>query len=68
MLRILRLDVPAALKLLAEMFPAAPDPSADRDYAEPAGPRAWQVYARDTRRCSRRCGGCSRWCARSRPR
>ena len=44
---ILRLEIPAVLTLLAEIFPEAPDPSADRDYGEPAGPRASQGYARE---------------------
>jgi phosphoenolpyruvate carboxylase len=47
MLRILRLDVPGALAILAEVFPASPDPAADRDYAEPAGPRAAASYRRE---------------------
>ena len=42
---MLRLEIPAALTLLAEIFPQAPDASADCDYAEPAGPRAAQAYA-----------------------
>jgi phosphoenolpyruvate carboxylase len=46
-LRILRLDVPAALVILNEVFPADPDPSADRDYAEPRGPRAAASYQRE---------------------
>jgi phosphoenolpyruvate carboxylase len=46
-LRILRLDVPASLKFLADVFPAAPDPAAERDYAEPRAPRATQAYARE---------------------
>jgi phosphoenolpyruvate carboxylase len=45
--RLLRLDVPGALAILAEVFPAAPDPSADRDYAEPRGPRAAVSYRRE---------------------
>jgi phosphoenolpyruvate carboxylase len=45
--RILRLDVPGALVILAEVFPAAPDPAADRDYAEPRGPKAAVSYARE---------------------
>jgi phosphoenolpyruvate carboxylase len=45
--RILRLDVPGALVILAEVFPAAPDPSADRDYGEPRGPKAAVSYARE---------------------
>jgi phosphoenolpyruvate carboxylase len=43
--RILRLDIPPALALLAEIFPAAPDPAADRDYAEPRAPRLSDAYA-----------------------
>ena len=46
-LRILRLDVPAALSILAEVFPASPDPAADRDYAEPAAPAAAVTYQRE---------------------
>jgi phosphoenolpyruvate carboxylase len=46
---ILRLDIEASLQLLAEIFPAAPDPSADCDYAEPAAPRANAAYAREHR-------------------
>jgi phosphoenolpyruvate carboxylase len=45
--RILRLDVVSALKLLSETFPSAPDPAADRDYAEPRAPRASAAYARE---------------------
>ena len=44
---ILRLDVEPALKLLAEIFPASPDASAEYDYAEPRGPRSSQAYARE---------------------
>ena len=44
---ILRLDIEAALEVLAEIFPAAPDPSADCDYAEPAAPRGTAAYARE---------------------
>jgi phosphoenolpyruvate carboxylase len=46
---ILRLDIDASLQLLAEIFPAAPDPSADCDYGEPAAPRATAAYAREHR-------------------
>jgi phosphoenolpyruvate carboxylase len=46
---ILRLDIDASLQLLAEIFPAAPDASADYDYAEPTAPRATQAYAREHR-------------------
>jgi phosphoenolpyruvate carboxylase len=45
--RILRLDVPPALKILADVFPSAPDPAAERDYAEPRAPRALAAYARE---------------------
>jgi phosphoenolpyruvate carboxylase len=50
LLRILRLDVPGALSILAEVFPATPDPAAERDYAEPAGPRAAATYRREHER------------------
>ncbi len=46
-LRLLRLDVPGALAILAEVFPSMPDPSATRDYAEPRGPRAAASYQRE---------------------
>lgn len=42
--RILRLDVPAAVDLLEEVFPRWPDPAAAMDFAEPAGPRAEATY------------------------
>jgi phosphoenolpyruvate carboxylase len=45
--RILRLDIPGAIKVLHEVFPAAPDPAADRDYAEAPGPRTESAYARE---------------------
>jgi phosphoenolpyruvate carboxylase len=44
---ILRLDIEPVVAQLAEIFPAAPDPAADRDYAEPRGPRASEAYARE---------------------
>lgn len=44
---VMRLEIPAALKLLAEIFPEAPDDSEECDYGEPAGPRASQAYARE---------------------
>ena len=47
MLRLLRLDVPAALVILGEVFPYHPDRSVDRDYAEPPGPRAASSYQRE---------------------
>lgn len=45
--RLLRLEVPAALAFLAEVFPASPDPAAERDFAEERGPRAAAAYARE---------------------
>ena len=45
--RLLRLDVPASLAFLGEVFPSAPDPATDRDYAEPRAPRAAAAYARE---------------------
>jgi phosphoenolpyruvate carboxylase len=45
--RLLRLDVPAVLDLLAEIFPLAPDPASGRAYAEPIAPRAVASYARE---------------------
>jgi phosphoenolpyruvate carboxylase len=45
--RILRLDVPAALAILADVFPQAADPAASRDYVEPRGPRAAVSYERE---------------------
>jgi phosphoenolpyruvate carboxylase len=45
--RILRLDVPQALQVLAAVFPHAPDPAADRDFGEPSGPRAMEAYRRE---------------------
>ena len=46
---ILRLDIDASLRILAEIFPAASDPAADLDYAEPAPPRGTSAYAREHR-------------------
>ena len=45
--RLLRLDVPASIALLSEVFPRATDPAAERDYAEPHAPRATTAYARE---------------------
>jgi phosphoenolpyruvate carboxylase len=44
---ILRLDIESSLHVLAEIFPAAPDPAADCDYGEPAAPRGTSAYARE---------------------
>jgi phosphoenolpyruvate carboxylase len=45
--RILRLDIPAVLALLTDIFPPAPDPDRERDYGEPHGPRMESSYARE---------------------
>jgi phosphoenolpyruvate carboxylase len=45
--RLIRLDVPACLGLLAEIFPNAPNPAAARDYAEPPGRRNAVSYGRE---------------------
>ncbi|HET6184526.1 MAG TPA: phosphoenolpyruvate carboxylase [Acetobacteraceae bacterium] len=47
---LLRLDVPAALDLLAQVFPAAPDPVAEQDYGEPPAPRESAAYRREHER------------------
>jgi phosphoenolpyruvate carboxylase len=47
MAAMLRLDVAPSLALLAEIFPSAPDPAAEFDFAEPRAPRASQAYARE---------------------
>jgi phosphoenolpyruvate carboxylase len=44
---ILRLEIPAALGALAEIFPEAPDRAGEWDYAEPHAPRGPQGYARE---------------------
>jgi phosphoenolpyruvate carboxylase len=44
---ILRLEIPTALRLLNEIFPAIPDASAGEDYAEPPAPRAAGSYRRE---------------------
>ena len=61
--RILRLDIPPALAVLADVFPAASDPAGGRDYGEPATP-----MPASTPRFSCRWPGCSPWRARSRRR
>ena len=45
--RLLRLDVPASLAFLAEVFPASPDADADRDYGEPRVPPEAGAYAQE---------------------
>ncbi|MBP0464797.1 phosphoenolpyruvate carboxylase [Roseomonas sp. PWR1] len=42
--RLLQLDVPPALDLLAEIFPASPDPATGLDFGEAAGPREGVSY------------------------
>jgi phosphoenolpyruvate carboxylase len=44
---ILQLDVDSSLQMLAEIFPAAPDPAVEADYGEPASPRGSSAYARE---------------------
>ncbi len=44
---ILRLDIEELLEMLAQIFPAAPDPGGEHDYAEPAAPRGTTAYARE---------------------
>ena len=45
--RLLRLDVPACLALMADIFPNRPDPAAARDYAELPGRRNAVSYDRE---------------------
>ncbi len=47
LMRILRLDIPAALDLLATVFPARPDEAIERDYHEPRGQRSPGAYERE---------------------
>ncbi|RDJ27403.1 phosphoenolpyruvate carboxylase [Bosea caraganae] len=42
--RILRLDIPGSLTLLAEIFPLNPDPTIGLDFGEPPGPREGGAY------------------------
>jgi phosphoenolpyruvate carboxylase len=42
---VLQLDIERALALLAEVFPAQPDPASGLDFHEPAPPRAGNSYA-----------------------
>ena len=44
---LLRLEAPAALKVLAEIFPDLPDEAAQIDFAEPRGPGAAAAYGRE---------------------
>ncbi len=44
---ILRLEIPAALRLLGEVFPRAADVTDLHDFAEPHAPRASAAYARE---------------------
>lgn len=43
--RLLQLDVPPVLEMLAAVFPAAPDPATGMDFFEPAGPVERISYA-----------------------
>jgi phosphoenolpyruvate carboxylase len=45
--RLIRLDVPAALAILEEIFPNKADPAAERSYSEPRAPRAVTSYSRE---------------------
>ena len=45
--QILRLEIPAALKRLTEIFPPAPDRSVTLDFREPGGPRTDHAYSRE---------------------
>ena len=45
--RILQLNIPATLEILAQVFPVTPDPASDRDYAEPRSPQATDAYVRE---------------------
>ncbi len=45
--RLLRLDVPAALVILGEVFPAAADPAIERAFGEPRGARSAASYQRE---------------------
>ena len=44
---LLRLEVPAALGLLAEIFPAGAEAAPEQDYGEPRAPRATGSYTRE---------------------
>ena len=44
---LLRLEVPAVLKLLGEIFPAGADAAAGLDFAEPPAPRGHASYERE---------------------
>jgi len=46
-IRLLQLDVPNALTILAETFPNEADPTGGRDFGEPHGPRTEVSYARE---------------------
>ncbi|MBC7800846.1 MAG: hypothetical protein H7Z10_09510 [Gemmatimonadaceae bacterium] len=44
---LLRLEVPAALDLLGQIFPSGADAGADEDYGEPPSPRVAGSYRRE---------------------
>jgi phosphoenolpyruvate carboxylase len=45
--RLLRLDVPGAVEVLAQVFPRAADPAAAQEYGEPGSDSAATAYARE---------------------
>ena len=49
LMRILRLDIPGALQVLASVFPPTPDAAAGRDFHEPPGPRRQGAYEWENR-------------------
>ncbi len=46
-MRVLRLDIPGALEVLAAVFPSRPDEAAAQDYHEPRGFRTPATYERE---------------------
>ena len=44
---LLRLQIPAAMDLLSEIFPIAADPATEQDFGEPPGPRVAGSYIRE---------------------
>ncbi len=46
-MRLLQLDVPAALALMSEVFPNEADPTKGRDFGETPGPRTAVSYAKE---------------------
>jgi len=64
---ILRLEIPAALTALAEIFPEAPEWGGNWDYAEPHAPRGPRAMRASAPKYSTRCASYSTSCARSPP-